>query len=51
MRRQSHEDAATAVEYALLAGFIAAAIATAVGAVGDALIDIFQGFLNSMGWG
>jgi Flp pilus assembly pilin Flp len=42
----SAEDGATAVEYALMAGLIAVVIATAVGAFGLAVSNLFQSFLN-----
>jgi pilus assembly protein Flp/PilA len=43
-------EGATAVEYALMVGLIAVVIVVAVGLVGDALINVFEGFLTAMGW-
>lgn len=43
----ANEDAATAVEYALMAGFIAAVIAGAVATIGPRLESIFS---NAASW-
>ena len=39
-----HEDGATAVEYAIMASFIAAAIAGVVYLLGTAVLGLFSGF-------
>ena len=41
------EDGATAIEYALLASLIAAAIAVTVALVGDEVVDLFQTLVDS----
>jgi pilus assembly protein Flp/PilA len=43
------EDGATAVEYALMAGLIAAVIATAVAPIGVTLSSIFTNVLPGLG--
>jgi pilus assembly protein Flp/PilA len=43
------ESGATAIEYSLIAGFIALAIIAAVGMTGDKLIAMFTSLLNAFG--
>jgi pilus assembly protein Flp/PilA len=43
------ESGATAIEYSLIAGFIALAIIAAVGMTGDKLIAMFSSLLNAFG--
>jgi pilus assembly protein Flp/PilA len=45
----SDESGATAIEYSLIAGFIALAIIAAVGMTGDKLIAMFSSLLNAFG--
>ena len=46
----SEAEGATAVEYALMAGLIAVVIAVAVGLVGTNLTNLYESFLDEMGW-
>jgi pilus assembly protein Flp/PilA len=43
-------EGATSVEYALMAGLIAVAIAVSVGVLGQAVVDSFDSFATAMGW-
>lgn len=43
-----HEDGATAVEYALIAGLIAVVIAVAVALLGQAVLGSFEGFNSTL---
>jgi pilus assembly protein Flp/PilA len=43
------ESGATAIEYSLIAGFIALAIIAAVGMTGDKLVAMFTSLLNAFG--
>lgn len=51
MRRSISEEAATAVEYAIMASLIAAVIAGTVALLGGEVVGLFQSFLTGMGWG
>jgi pilus assembly protein Flp/PilA len=42
------ESAATAIEYSLLAGFIAMAIIAAVGMTGQRLVELFQSLIPAL---
>lgn len=42
------EDAATAIEYSLIAGFIALAIIYAVGMTGQRLVELFESLLPAL---
>jgi pilus assembly protein Flp/PilA len=44
------EAGATAIEYSLIAGFIALAIIAAVGLTGQRLVQLFESLLDLMGW-
>ena len=44
-----NESGATAIEYSLIAGFIALAIIAAVGMTGDKLVAMFTSLLNAFG--
>ena len=50
LQRYQEEDGATAVEYALMAGLIAVAIAATVGFLGVAIVEAFDGFRAQVGW-
>jgi pilus assembly protein Flp/PilA len=43
------ESGATAIEYSLIAGFIALAIIAAVGLTGQRLVELFESLLTLMG--
>jgi pilus assembly protein Flp/PilA len=43
------ESAATAIEYSLIAGFIALAIIYAVGMTGERLLALLKGLLTALG--
>jgi pilus assembly protein Flp/PilA len=49
MRFLENEDGATAIEYSLIAGFIALAIIAAVGSIGSILVASLQGLLAAFG--
>jgi pilus assembly protein Flp/PilA len=42
------EDGATAIEYSLIAGFIALAIIAAVGQTGQKLVELFQSLIPAL---
>ena len=42
------ESGATAIEYSLIAGFIALAIIAAVGLTGQRLLELLQGLLDTL---
>ena len=42
------EDGATAIEYGLLAGFIALAIIAAVGMTGQRLVELFESLIPAL---
>ncbi|MBB1516248.1 Flp family type IVb pilin [Tessaracoccus sp. MC1679] len=48
--RVSSERGATAVEYAIMASLIAAAIVTAVTVLGTQVNALFQSVITEMGW-
>jgi Flp pilus assembly pilin Flp len=50
MKTQDGEAAATAVEYALLAGLIAAVIATSAALLGQSVVAAFESVRTAMGW-
>jgi pilus assembly protein Flp/PilA len=43
------ENGATAIEYSLIAGFIALAIIVAVGLTGERLVELFKSLLDLFG--